>query len=216
MPYLDRINTLDLSCVGKLILDDNGFSNYNLLKNLDISNVGLSGQLKASWFSRRTIEALDVSQNALNDLRKDNMKFFPNLRYFNASFNEIKFLEPGTFQESKKLEIISMSNNQLPAVNFNGLPSLKVLFLRSNFITNLHNSFVNLPKLEILNLADNNIVGIAERNFQTLDSLKYLNLSNNKLPFIAAGWFNGGDKTKLTDIDLSFNNIARIDGLALR
>lgn len=217
VPYLDGISTLDLSGVGKLVLDDSGFTGaYDSLKNLDISNVDLKGTLKSSWFSRKTIEALDVSKNSLNDLRKEHMKFFPKLRYFNASFNEIKFLEQNTFLESKKLEIISLSHNNLPNVIFDNLPNLVALYVRSNLLTIIYGSFLNMPKLEILNVAENNIAAMADRSFVTLESLKYLNVSNNKLPYIGSYWFAGSDKTKLTEIDFSFNNIARIDALGLK
>lgn len=217
VPYLDGISTLDLSGVGKLQLDDSGFTNaYDSLRNLDISNVGLMGQLKSSWFSRKNIEALDVSKNLLNDLRKEHMKNFPKLRYFNASFNEIKFLEVNTFLESKKLEIISLSNNNLPTVHFDNLPNLIALYLRSNSLVNMYGNYINMPKLEILNVAENNIALIADRSFQTLESLKRLNISNNKLPYIAAYWFAGCDKTKLSELDLSFNNLVRIDAISFK
>jgi Leucine-rich repeat (LRR) protein len=183
---------------------------------LDISNVGLAGQLKSSWFARRSIEGLDVSRNALIDLRKEQFKFFPKLRYLNASFNEIKLLEPGTFLESKKIEVISLSNNHLVSVNFDNLPSLQGLYLRSNNIINVHGAFGNLPKLEILNVAENNIAIVGDRNFQNLESLKYLNLSNNKLNHIGGYWFFGCDKTKLIEIDLSFNNIERVDQISFK
>lgn len=217
VPHLGCISTLDLSGVGKLVLDESGFSNsYDSLRNLDISNVGLTNQIKSSWFSRKSIEALDVSKNLLNDLRKEHMKNFPKLRYFNASFNEIKYLEPNTFLESKKLEIISLSQNNLVTVLFDNLPNLLALYLRSNSLANMYGAYTNLPKLEILNVAENNIALIADRSFQTLESLKYLNISNNKLPYIAAYWFAGCEKTKLSEIDLSFNSLLRIDALAFK
>lgn len=217
VPHLGSISTLDLSGVGKLVLDESGFSNsYDSLRNLDISNVGLTNQIKSSWFSRKSIEALDVSKNLLNDLRKEHMKNFPKLRYFNASFNEIKYLEPNTFLECKKLEIISLSHNNLVTVLFDNLPNLLALYLRSNSLANMYGAYTNLPKLEILNVAENNIALIADRSFQTLESLKYLNISNNKLPYIAAYWFAGCEKTKLSEIDLSFNSLLRIDGLAFK
>jgi Leucine-rich repeat (LRR) protein len=113
---------------------DTGFSNYDSLRNLDISNMGIP-MLKSSWFSRKSIEVLDVSRNQLTELKKENVKFFPKLRVFNASNNELKFLEGGTFSESKRIEVINLANNHIPGVHFEDLDNLRILNLKSNAIT---------------------------------------------------------------------------------
>lgn len=133
VPYLNVIQTLDLSRVGKLTLTDAGFRDYESLKSLDICKTETTA-LKSSWFSRKNIEVLNVSENLIKGLKKDDMKFFSRLRIFNASFNEIKTLEANTFLESKKLEVISLSNNELINVAFDNLENLKQLFLRDNSI----------------------------------------------------------------------------------
>lgn len=114
MPYLNVIQTLDLSRVGKLKLTDAGFNHYDSLRNLYISNTDIK-TLKSSWFTKRTIENLDVSRNSIVEIKKENMKYFPQLRYFDASHNEITTLEAGAFLDSKKLEYISFENNRLSA-----------------------------------------------------------------------------------------------------
>jgi Leucine-rich repeat (LRR) protein len=202
--------------VGKLILDDVGFTNYyDSLRNIDISSTGLT-DMKSSWFSRRNIEALDISKNSLSALKKDHMKFFPFLKYFNASFNEIKTLEMGTFLECKKLEVLSLSHNLLASAQFDNIPNLRALYAKSNNINNMAGTYSNMPKLEILNLADNNIASIGDRGLQTLESLKFLNVSHNKLPYIPGYWFWGNDKTKLSEVDLSYNSITYIDHVAFK
>lgn len=210
------IVTLDLSKVGKLVLDDVGFSNfYDNLKNIDMSGTGVT-EMKSSWFSRRNVEALEISKNSIVNLKKEHMKFFPNLKYFNASFNEIKTLEAGTFLDCKKLEVLSLSHNALPTAHFDNLPSLRALYVKSNNLISMAGLYTNMPKLEILNLADNNIGGMSDRGLQTLESLKFLNVSNNKLPYIPGYWFWGNDKTKLSEVDLSFNSITFIDHVAFK
>lgn len=131
VPYLSTIQTLDLSRVGKLTLSDSGFRDYDSLKNLDISNTQTS-VLKSSWFSRKTVEVLNVSENLIKALKKDDTKFFTQLRVFNASFNEIETLETRTFLEAKKLEVLSLSHNQLTNPTFENLDNLKQLFLKGN------------------------------------------------------------------------------------
>ena len=70
-------------------------------------------------------------------------------------------------------------------------------------------------RLEALNLSENDIKVAADRSFSTLESLKYLNISNNKLPHIVPGLFAGASKTKLEELDLSFNEIAVLYPLSL-
>lgn len=131
--HLDAIQTLDLARAGKLVLTDSGFRSYDVLKNLDISQSYLE-ELKPSWFSKRTIEVLNLSENFVKALKKDDLKFFPRLRVFNASFNEIKTIEQNSFVDSKKLEVVSLSNNQLTNIIVDNLENLKNLYLRGNQI----------------------------------------------------------------------------------
>lgn len=75
---------------------------------------------------------------------------------------------------------------------------------------------MKLPRLEVLNLAENSIAAIGDRSFATLESLKYLNLSNNKLPFIGPNFFTGATKTKLEEVDFSFNLITMLYPISLQ
>lgn len=138
---LSMIQSLDLSRVGKLTLSETGFRDYDSLKNLDMSSTGITA-LKSGWFSRKTIEVLNVSENLIKSLKKEDTKFFSRLRVFNASFNEIKTLEANTFLESKKLEVISLSNNNLVNLAFENLENLKFLYLRGNLIVTVSSNWV--------------------------------------------------------------------------
>lgn len=157
VPYLNAIQSLDLSCVGKLTLSDAGFRDYDSLKKLDISKTQTS-VLKSSWFSRKTIEVLNVSENLIKALKKDDMKFFTQLRVFNASFNEIETLETGTFLEAKKLEVLSLSHNQLTNLTFENLDNLKQLFLKGNAFPMVRKTLeveVDVEQVQsLLNLSD--------------------------------------------------------------
>lgn len=133
VPHLDVIQSLDLSNAGSLILSDAGFRDFDSLKFLDISQTEISS-IKSSWFTKKTIEVLNVSGNVIKALKKEEMKFFSRLRVFNASSNEIKTLEANSFLDLKKLEVISLSHNQLTNVVFDNLENLKQLYLRVNLI----------------------------------------------------------------------------------
>jgi Leucine-rich repeat (LRR) protein len=133
VPSLNAIHSLDLSSVGKLTLSDFGFRNYDSLRNLDISKTQTT-EIKSSWFTKKSIEVLNASENVIKALKKDDMKNFSKLRVFNASFNEIKTIEANAFLDSKKLEVIALNNNQIVYHFFENLDSLKHLNLRENAI----------------------------------------------------------------------------------
>lgn len=131
VPHLNGIIKLDLSRVGKLTLTETGFRDYDSLKFLDISRSEITA-LKSSWFSKRTLESLDVSGNLLKAIKKEDTKFFDRLIFFNASSNEIKTLEDNTFLDSKRIEIVSLSSNELTIVQFINLMNIKQLYIRQN------------------------------------------------------------------------------------
>lgn len=133
VPHLDVIQSLDFSNAGSLTISESGFRDFDSLKFLDMSQTEISS-IKSSWFTKKTIEVLNVSGNLIKALKKEEMKFFSRLRIFNASSNEIKTLEANSFVDLKKLEVISLSHNQLTNVLFDNLENLKQLFLRVNLI----------------------------------------------------------------------------------
>ncbi|XP_070510072.1 leucine-rich repeat-containing protein 15-like [Chironomus tepperi] len=206
VPYLHLIQSLDLCRAGTLNFSDNGFTSYDSLRELDISNTGIK-TFKNSWFTKKNIESLDISRNKMTELRRDNMKYFPKLKFFNASNNDLVFLEAHTFLDSKKIETIALTNNHIQSVHFENLDQLRTLNLKGNALNNIGGNYVRMPKLEFINLAENVIHGIGDRWLETLESLKYVNLSNNKIPHIGDWTFGGGEKTKLVELDLSYNAI---------
>lgn len=149
MPHINVIQSLDLSRTGSLTLSDAGFRDFDSVKILDVSQTGLTG-LKSSWFSKKSIEELNVSENYIKALKKEETKFFARLRVFNASFNEIQTIEPNTFLESKKIEVISLSYNQIKNVAFENLQSLKHLYMKGNSIVTVRRD--NYRRFSLINI----------------------------------------------------------------
>lgn len=136
VPYLHLIQSLDLSRAGTLNFNDNGFNSYDSLRNLDVSNTGIKA-FKNSWFSKKSIEVLDISRNKMTELRRDHLKYFPKLKFFNASNNDLVFLEAHTFLDSKKIEVVALANNHIQSVHFENLNHLRTLNLKGNALNNV-------------------------------------------------------------------------------
>lgn len=126
----------------------------------------------------QNLQHLDLSKNKVKNINIFvNDEVLPNLRYLDLSCN--KFPEFPAFK-LPKLEYLDVSYNKLEKVNdgWSGHPSLKVLKSVDNKFKNF-NVFKNMPKLEELYLANNNIAQLA--GFEGLTSLKILHLRRNKI-----------------------------------
>ena len=73
---------------------------------------------------------------------------------------------------------------------------LKQLILRGNQITRIISEIVSYSHLELLDLSDNNLVGIDDNVFDVLAKLKYLYLHNNILTSVSVNNFKVSFVTK--------------------
>ncbi|KAI8511703.1 Slit 2 protein [Branchiostoma belcheri] len=87
------------------------------------------------------------------------------------------------------VEKLFLDGNRITEVNssqISALQHLKQLYLPRNRIRSVQN-FANLPNLEILNLASNNISYIDNDTFENSTRLKYIFLSKNSLIIVPTG-----------------------------
>lgn len=136
------------------------FRKLPLLRYLDLSHLGLSGDSLSSYalVSNKNLEYLDLSANNLEDIL-----FLPgSLKFFNASSNKISKISKPDFQDLLLLEELSLDDNNLeeiPEDCFVGLKNLQMISLSGNQIRSIFdNTFKSLPKLDNLNLQWNLMV----------------------------------------------------------
>lgn len=119
-----------------------------------------------------------------------------------------------TFNGLRKLEKLSLSNNEIEKLEgnvFEGLSNLLELNLNKNKLKRIDsNTFKGLVKLERLFLEDNEISEISDKAFESLSNLKNLYLPNNKLTRINSNTFKGIGE-KLEGLILSYNEITEIE-----
>jgi Leucine-rich repeat (LRR) protein len=121
---------------------------------------------------------LDLSSNKVKNLGCfTNEEQFVNLKYLDVSNN--KFTELAAFK-CPKLEYLDVSYNKLEKVNegWTGHPNLRIFKSVDNKFKNMI-PFKNMPKLEELYLANNQISAL--NGFEGLTSLKKLHLRKNKI-----------------------------------
>ncbi|XP_031118027.1 probable LRR receptor-like serine/threonine-protein kinase At3g47570 isoform X2 [Ipomoea triloba] len=136
-------------------------SRHNRVIALNLSNMGLVGELTPDVGNLSFLVSLDLSQNN-----------------FHNSF-------PRELSQLRRLKVLQCRFN-----NFSGnipswfglLPNLRILYLGNNNITGfLPMSLFNLSKLEVLSLGVNSLEGSVPRELSNLSQLKWLGFSNNRL-----------------------------------
>ncbi|XP_023215104.1 toll-like receptor Tollo [Centruroides sculpturatus] len=111
----------------------------------------------------------------------------------------------------KTLKLVHCGVANVTAEAFHALSELRELTLLTNNETQLDIEILEHKQLEILNLAHNNINTLSLTAFCGLPSLKVLNLTYNFLEeFILEGCLK-----ELLKLDLSFNNLVRLQPLLL-
>jgi len=100
--------------------------------------------------------------------------------------NDLPELNSHMFIGRKNLQVLHLNNSHIHSIQnktFNGLVSLKKLFLQDNFITSLMGGreFEELVNLKELHLENNLIENINSLSFQFLNSLEVLHLQGNRI-----------------------------------
>uniref|UniRef100_A0A7M5WYM7 Uncharacterized protein n=1 Tax=Clytia hemisphaerica TaxID=252671 RepID=A0A7M5WYM7_9CNID len=135
----------------------------------------------------------------------------PNLGTLLLYDNKITFILKGAFIKIPKLEYLSLSANQIVAIDDDAFPnSLSTLLLSSNkFAFTNYKPFFGLTKLESLNLQGNKIKVIPDVGLHGLERIKNLKLSANKIGRLKKIHFK--DIKIMTELDFDSNDIAFIE-----
>ncbi|XP_069722205.1 amphoterin-induced protein 3 [Phaenicophaeus curvirostris] len=134
--------------------------------------------------------SLDLSHNALAQLRDRWLAALPRLEALHAGHNHIQELSPHAFHNASRLRYLDLSSNHLRAVEthyFDALLSLEELLLYNNRIKRVdENAFARLSGLRKVYLSWNNLTTFPFRSVQGLGnySLRTLDLSSNSLSSI--------------------------------
>ncbi|RKF73005.1 Leucine-rich repeat-containing protein 40 [Golovinomyces cichoracearum] len=175
------------------------------LRDLNLEQNKLSGQLTIDLTRLKNLVILNLRQNELSDL-PDSLVELVELRKLNIASNKFKSLPLSALRQTSLTELIASKNNLsdiLLPQDIKELPNLQILDVTSNSLTSLH-SYANLrlPALQQLLCASNRLKDLpslascqslvtidAEDNFiealppdfSTLPKIKNVNLSGNNL-----------------------------------
>ncbi|XP_037535174.1 leucine-rich repeats and immunoglobulin-like domains protein 1 [Nematolebias whitei] len=160
-----------------------------------------------------SLETLDLSNNDITELRG---QYFPaglQIRDLYLSNNKISVLELGALDRlGPTLQILRLSRNRISQIPIRAfqLPKLTQLDLNRNRIHQIEGlTFQGLSSLEVLKLQRNSISKLTDGAFWDLAKMKVLHLEYNNLTEVNSGSLYG--LSSLTQLFLSKNSIARIN-----
>lgn len=152
-----------------------------------------------------TLQTINLDHNAVTDLSA--LSSLINLETLTVSYNSLKSLEP--VSGCVKLRHLEADHNQIGSLRgVDVLPLLSHLSVDYNQLTNI-NRLESCTELVNLSFASNEIVDLSP--IKKLTKIEVLDFSSNKVE-ILPDWVEG---CALITIDGSYNQLAKIDGLAI-
>ncbi|XP_070592846.1 toll-like receptor 13 [Erythrolamprus reginae] len=157
---------------------------------------------------------LDLSQNSIPSLEKNDFKNFSHLQALNISQNNISKIEDGAFIHTSHLEFLNLSANQLQLLSssmFDGLMNLTTLLLASNKIYRINSSaFANLENLKVIDLSSNKLYTLSAMHAVfNMRSLRELHIKDNGLQNFSTKEIISSPP--LLQLDVSHNPISLIN-----
>ncbi|XP_034292004.1 toll-like receptor 13 [Pantherophis guttatus] len=157
---------------------------------------------------------LDLSQNSIRSLEKNDFKNFIHLQALNISQNNITKIEDGAFIHTSHLEFLNLSANQLQLLSssmFDGLINLTTLLLASNKIYRIKPSaFASLENLKVIDLSSNKLYTLSAMHAVfNMGSLRKLHIKDNGLQNLSTKEIINA--SPLIELDASHNPISLIN-----
>ncbi|KAF7273812.1 hypothetical protein GWI33_013503 [Rhynchophorus ferrugineus] len=188
---LPMLDTIDLRGNHLREIDPSVFRDgMGRLAHLLLGDNQLSGIPYQALQPLRTLKTLDLSYNRINKMSPSsepgvniNLNFQLNLDTFHLDYNQLRVLEPASFQYFNVLNKTYLDGNPLSAIENDAFRQAKIreLYIRSCGLTNISPaSFAGLENfLEVLDLSGNNISLLPDDIFQRFQYIRSLSLSDN-------------------------------------
>lgn len=134
-----NLEILDISKVGELVLDENGFNSFSNLKSLNVSGCKLKS-LKGTHFNDlNQLKNLDASWNSLEIISSDLKQKFQSLEVANFSHNGIQSIDTDGIMS--KLRVLHLDFNELKSIILHNFPNLNILTISDNVIEKVSKFF---------------------------------------------------------------------------
>lgn len=172
------------------------------LKNLTAPGAGIDLIERSTFTNARSLFALNLTQNALEEIKNATFELAPKLNRIDLSFNRINKIESDAFLGLEALMFLSISHNVIEELNvdtFKPLAQLEILYLDQNKLKTLDSdTFAHNLKLRTFYVEHNQLTDFpASILDKQKDVLEHFDISDNTIEFPVRGL------TKLEDIRVS-------------
>ncbi|XP_072450760.1 transforming growth factor beta activator LRRC32-like [Chiloscyllium punctatum] len=232
LKHLNLSSNLMISVTPDLLSNSAEWDARNRYKEFKVLNKTIK---HSAYANLSEVISLDLSNNVLPDISHGFLSKFHSLQHLNLSRNCFQNFSVEDNDELNSLSSLDLSGNKLDNISVLGdnqkFLSLRYLFLQNNSIQLLPSQFFKaLPKIEKVNLANNNvkICNVANKSigygnqihsshndcvsFSGIPTLKYLNLDGNNITLLAPYTFY---QTPLVYLQVSRNKYLEVPDQAL-
>ena len=205
---LDRLTNLNLSR-NRLTNDSlEIIGEIKTLRELRMSENLLQGPLSECLCKLDTLETLDIHNNAISSLPRDFARL-SRLKILTLSDNKLSILPFETMNAFPLVELDASKNRlsgSLFPSNVSEFPFLRSLLVSENALDSFSKDTVDLPSLQVLNVARNKISGLP--NIGKWKDLASFTAGYNQLTSLPEGLVF---LTAIKTIDVSDNKLTRLD-----
>ncbi|XP_035673788.1 podocan-like [Branchiostoma floridae] len=171
-------------------IEDEAFGDLVKLQSLTLRN-NILQNMSASTFTSTDLWELDLAENSLAAVRREDFARLTKLKYLHLHANRITSVENGSFANLANLLFLEIFGNLLTSVSaatFEGLVSVEQIAMGgSNPIQSFpDDTFWHLPNLAHLGLLGLPLVSISDAVLSPLQSLKSIALSGSRLTSVPA------------------------------
>ncbi|KAK7318712.1 hypothetical protein RJT34_03418 [Clitoria ternatea] len=152
---------------------------------LDLSGLGLSGQLSPFIGNLSLLQSLNLQDNQLTGVIPDQIGNLFSLKVLNMSSNMLEGKLPSNITHLNELQILDLSSNRI--------------------VSRIPEDMSSFKKLQVLKLGKNSLYGAIPTSLGNISSLKNISFGTNTL----TGWIPSelGRLHNLIELDLTLNNL---------
>ena len=200
---LFKVRTLNLSFNAIDVIEERAFGNLAAIDTVNLAFNRLTGLNGSMLFGLQTVRVLNFSGNYIDQIFNHTFLYLYRLEILDLSYNNLQYLPTDAFQGLVSVKSVYLHHNSLLSATgaFNGLQQLSTLDLSYNALHELRNgTFANLLQLNILQLSFNNITEISPTFCGNACSVGTLDLRGNSLEKLVGGVFQNLPTLQVLDL----------------